>query len=287
VDEGPDEAAPEAPVFVLLHGNYTWSFLFRNLIGRLKPKCRVVAPDMIGFGLSDKPVSPAYHTLRQHLSNFVRVIEALELRDVTLVLHGWGGPIGLAYAAANPRNVSGLVLVNTWSGLPPRTRRPRWPLGLRIAAWGRAGQWLDAWLNLSINSAFGSWARRPVRDMALEAYAYPFYHRASRAAIAALSRMFAQPDQTTIETSQEITAGLGNITAPAHILCGAQDPVFGKLPAYWLRDQLKRSREPVFLSEVGHYLPEEAPDILAETVLRTQQPGTSRQAKERLFKILP
>jgi haloalkane dehalogenase len=283
VDEGP----AEAPVFVLLHGNYTWSFLFRDLIGRLRSRYRVVAPDMIGFGLSGKPESAAYHTLRRHVLNFTCLLEALEFRRVTLVLHGWGGPIGLAYAGAHPQNVNALVLANTWGGIRRGARNFRQPLGLRLAQWGRAGRRLDTWFNLSLRSAFASFVRQPVRDLVLEAYTYPFRHRASRAAIVAWSRMFRQPDEETIGCLQEIEAGLKNITVPADILSGAHDSLLGKLPAYLLRDALKQARHPVFWEKSGHFLPEEAPEVLAETVLRSQQPSEKSAAKDRLFKILP
>lgn len=289
VDEGPDETEPErsAPVFLLLHGNYTWSFLYRDLIGRLRQRHRVVAPDMIGFGLSEKPESTAYHSLRRHISNLTALVEALDLRDMVLVLHGWGGPIGLAYAGSHSQNVSRLVLVNTWSEIPPRGKGSKTPLHLRLAEWGRAGQWLDSWFNLSMHSVFASHAGHAVRDLALEGYTYPFHHRASPAAITAFSRMFVQPDKATVETSFEIEEGLGRITAPADILCGAQDHLLSKLPGYWLRDRLKHAREPRF-SEVGHFLPEEAPEVLAETVLRPQQATLPKEkAKDRLFEILP
>ena len=287
VDEAPAETAPGIPTFVLLHGNYTWSFLFRDLIGRLQQTCRVVAPDMIGFGLSEKPDAEAYHTLQQHVSNFTCLVDALELRDITLVLHGWGGPIGLAYACAQPQNVKALVLTNTWAGIPPAIKTSRQPLGSRIAEWGRVGRRLDDWFNLSLHSAFAARSHRPVRDMALEAYSYPFHHHASRAAIRAWSRMFAQPDEETLNALKGVETGLSRITAPVDLLYGSEDSLLSKLPAYMLRDSLKHAKEPVFLNETGHFLPEEAPEALADFVLRTQQRGRPKHEKERMFRILP
>jgi pimeloyl-ACP methyl ester carboxylesterase len=286
VDEGPDEGSSEAPAFVLLHGNPTWSFLYRDLIPRLRSKYRVVAPDAIGFGLSDKPDSAAYHSLGQHISNFGRLIEALDLQNFSLVVNGWGGPVGLGYAVAHPQNISRLVLVNTWAAnLNPR-RNKRLPLGMRIAARGRVGQWLDSLLNLSMHSVFSSRTHSPIGDMAFEAYSYPFRQHASRAAIAAFSRMFFEPDRETVAKLAEIEAGLTNIAAPADILWGTSDPVLGKLPVYLLRDGLKNSREPVFVPEVSHYLPEEAPEVLAQTVLRGAEPKCCGKTDTGLFKIL-
>jgi haloalkane dehalogenase len=282
VDEGPAEA-PAAPVFVLLHGNPTWSFLYRNLIQRLRSKYRVLAPDHVGFGLSSKPGSPAYHTLDQHIANFTRWVEALDLRQVTLVMNGWGGPIGLGYAVAHPENVARLVLANALTGQAPLSRRMRLPLGLRVARAGRIGAWLDSLLNLSMHSIFASRMHRRLADLPFEGYCYPFRDQASRHAVSAFMEMYLRPDRNTSERLAEIFARLKNVTAPADIVWGARDPLLTKLHAYLLRDQLPNAREPIFVADASHYLPEEASDTLAEVVLR----GAERAGGgESLFKIL-
>jgi haloalkane dehalogenase len=286
VDAGPAQTAAAAPVAVLLHGNPTWSFLYRDLIQRLRSKYRVVAPDMVGFGLSDKPDFPAYHSLEQHVSNLTRLIETLELRNLVLVMNGWGGPVGLAYAVAHPENVHRLVLTNTWGANLP-ARKPRFqPLGIRVACSGRLGRALDSWLNLAMHSTFSSRMYRTIGDLALEAYSYPFRQGTSRSAISSFSQMFFNPDLATIAKLDQIQKDLAKIAAPADILCGAQDPVLGKLPAYLLRDDLKHAAEPVFLPEISHYLPEEAPNVLAETVLRGMEPKSAPRTGRNLFKIL-
>lgn len=101
-----------API-VMVHGNPTWSFLYRHLIKQLSPHYRCVAPDHIGFGLSDKPVDWAYLP-HQHTENLTALIDHLGLKDITLVVQDWGGPTGLAYAIAHPENVRRLVILNTW-----------------------------------------------------------------------------------------------------------------------------------------------------------------------------
>jgi haloalkane dehalogenase len=106
-----DEGAGDVVLFV--HGNPSWSFEHRRLIGRLSARFRCVAPDHIGFGLSDKPYDVSY--LPQfHAANLARFIEALGLKDITLVVHDWGGPIGLAYALDHPGNVKRLIAYNSW-----------------------------------------------------------------------------------------------------------------------------------------------------------------------------
>jgi haloalkane dehalogenase len=282
VDEGPAEA-PAAPVFVLLHGNPTWSFLYRDLVQRLRSKYRVLAPDHVGFGLSSKPESPAYHTLDRHIANFSRWVEALDLRHVTLVMNGWGGPIGLGYAVAHPENVARLVLANVLTGQVPMARRMRLPLGLRVARAGRIGAWLDSLLNLSMHSIFASRMHHRLADLPFEGYCYPFREQASRQAVPAFLEMYLHPDRSTRERLAEIFAGLKNVTAPADIIWGARDPLLTKLHAYLLRDQLPSAREPIFVTDAAHYLPEEAGDTLAEVVLR----GAERSSGgESLFKII-
>jgi len=107
VDEGTGE-----PV-VMVHGNPTWSFIYRHLIRQLAPEYRCVAMDHIGFGLSDKPPNWSYRP-RDHADNLVALIEALDLTDITLVVQDWGGPIGLSYAVDHPENVKRLVILNSW-----------------------------------------------------------------------------------------------------------------------------------------------------------------------------
>lgn len=107
VDEG------RGPVVVLVHGTPTWSFLYRGLIRELSADYRVIAPDHLGFGLSDKPRDAPYRP-EDHARNLAALIEHLELGDVTLIVHDFGGPIGLSYAVSRPENVRATVLFNTW-----------------------------------------------------------------------------------------------------------------------------------------------------------------------------
>lgn len=107
VDEGDGE------VLLFVHGNPSWSFEYRHLIKGLRSRYRCVAPDHIGFGLSDKPTGPSY--LPQfHAENMEEFISALDLTNITLVMQDWGGPIGLAYALRHPENVKRIVIANSW-----------------------------------------------------------------------------------------------------------------------------------------------------------------------------
>ena len=107
---------------LMCHGNPTWSFLYRNVIHALRDRFRCVAIDMPGFGLSDRPLGYGY-TPAEQAAVVGQLIGALDLRDLIVMGHDWGGPIGLAAACADPQRVSGLVLGNTWFW--PSDRRAR------------------------------------------------------------------------------------------------------------------------------------------------------------------
>jgi pimeloyl-ACP methyl ester carboxylesterase len=107
VDEG------EGPPVVLVHGTPVWSFLYRDLIKALSKTHRCIAPDNLGFGLSDKPAGFSYLPQDQ-ARNLAEFIDRLGLHDITLVVHDFGGPIGLSYAVERPENISRLVIFNTW-----------------------------------------------------------------------------------------------------------------------------------------------------------------------------
>lgn len=106
-----DEGSGRPLVFV--HGNPTWSFMYRHLIKGLSDSYRCIALDNLGYGLSDKPKKHSYLPA-DHAANLAAFIEALELENITLVLHDWGGPIGMNYAVNNPHNIDSLILMNTW-----------------------------------------------------------------------------------------------------------------------------------------------------------------------------
>lgn len=111
VDVGPKEG----PVALLMHGMPTWSFLNRRLIARLVAAgWRCIAADHLGFGRSDKPTADSWYSIARHCEAHRRLIEALDLRGVTLFCQDWGGPIGLAQAAEMPERFDRLVIMNTW-----------------------------------------------------------------------------------------------------------------------------------------------------------------------------
>ncbi len=129
LDEGPREA----PALIMLHGNPTWSFYYRNLIKGLAGRHRVIAPDHLGCGLSDKPQDYAY-TLDHHIENLSALVDHLELRSATFVLHDWGGAIGMGLAVRRPELAERFVIFNTAAF--PADKMP-WAIGLcRVPVFG-------------------------------------------------------------------------------------------------------------------------------------------------------
>jgi cis-3-alkyl-4-acyloxetan-2-one decarboxylase len=107
-----DEGDKSAPVLLMLHGNPTWSFYYRELVRAFRGKYRVIAVDHLGCGLSDKPQDWDY-TLANHIANIVSLVERLELRNITLIVHDWGGAIGMGAAVQMPERFSRFVVFNT------------------------------------------------------------------------------------------------------------------------------------------------------------------------------
>lgn len=124
IDEGHGE-----PV-ILLHGNPSWSFMYRTLINALRSDYRVIAPDHMGCGLSDKPGSDKYsYSLEQRIVDLEQLLDNLGIStDITLVMHDWGGPIGMGYAGRHVQAINRLVVLNTAAFLPPGGKRFHWSL---------------------------------------------------------------------------------------------------------------------------------------------------------------
>lgn len=126
VDAGPKDG----PVALLLHGMPTWSYLNRHIIARLvEAGYRCIAPDHIGFGRSDKVIVDGWYSIARHTRAMAHLIAELDLRDVTLFVQDWGGPIGLAQAAETPERFARLVIMNTWLHTPDYDYAPalrRW-----------------------------------------------------------------------------------------------------------------------------------------------------------------
>ena len=123
LDEGGGE------VVVAVHGNPTWSFYYRDLVNDLRNHFRVVVPDHMGCGLSDKPSDDDYdYTLSRRIDDFATLMDDLDLTGINLVVHDWGGMIGLGWAVRNPERIKRLVILNTAAFHLPKTKPFPWQL---------------------------------------------------------------------------------------------------------------------------------------------------------------
>ena len=169
LDEGQGE-----PV-IMLHGNPSWSFYYRHLVRELRNDFRVIAPDHIGCGLSDKPADSQYsYTLAQRVADLDAFLSHLDLSsNITLVLHDWGGMIGMAWAAARQNRVARLVLMNTAAfHLPPAKKLP---LALKICRETQFGAFLVQGLNLfARGAAFVGCQRQRMPAELRKAYCAPY-----------------------------------------------------------------------------------------------------------------
>jgi haloalkane dehalogenase len=246
VDEG--QGSP----IVMVHGTPTWSFLYRHLIRELKGRYRCVAPDHLGFGLSDRPRSWSYRPEDQ-AHTLARLIDSLALKDLTLVVHDYGGPIGLAYALDRPDTVRRLVLFNTWMWSFAGERRIE-RVG-RILG-GRLGRFLYERLGFSVRVMLRhaiADRRRYSREIerhylrALDGYATWVYAREMLGSSAWYDALWQRRDRIA--------------RIPALLIWGMKDPAFGRYLPRW-RQVFERA-EVVELPDCGHAPPEErAPESL-------------------------
>ncbi len=251
------------PVF-MLHGNPTWGFLYRKVALALKGEpLRVIMPDLIGLGWSDKPRDLSMHTIRNHSTWIGDLIDRMDLRGMVFVGQDWGGPIGLHALVPRRDRLAGMVLMNTVAG-PPRPGFTPTPFH-RLSQMPLVSDLLFRGFGFpqrGMNFAQGD--KRSIRGNVARAYAEPLRGLANNAAPLALARMV--PDtlnHPSCTALKEVEALVSSWKGPAAIVWGDRDPVLGRT-----RSRMERllPQAPVTRTEAGHFLQEEAPDAIAEAV---------------------
>jgi haloalkane dehalogenase len=249
-----------API-VFLHGNPTSARLYRHLLRDLAPDYRCIAPDYLGFGRSAAPESFSYRP-PAHATLVETLLRTLGVSDVTLVLHDWGGPIGLAYALRHPETIRRLILMNTWAW--PLTHRPLLRAASRLLATplGRiAVERFNAFAHLVMPATTGS--ARPLRPDWIQAYAAALDTPTRRFACWAFARALRGETQwlRALWTRRERLRD-----CPALLCWGMDDPAFGheRCLQRWQRlfEDVHVRRFPA----TGHYVPEEKGPALLEPV---------------------
>ncbi|MCH9684712.1 MAG: alpha/beta fold hydrolase [Deltaproteobacteria bacterium] len=264
-----DEGERDAPVVLMLHGNPTWSFYWRRLIKALSPTHRVIAPDHIGCGKSDKPGDDDYtYQLGRRITDIERLVEHLGLRDVNLMVHDWGGMIGMGWAHRHPQLVSRLVLLNTAAFGLPATKRM--PASLWLARNTRVGAVLVRGLNAFARGATRLCVtRRPLTAEVREALIAPYDSWNNRRAVLRFVQDIPlRATDPSFEILDEVGQQLGQFDdRPVMICWGDRDFVFDE---HFLRvwEQKLPHADVHRFADSGHYVLEDAGEEIEPLVMK-------------------
>ena len=248
LDEG------DGPPILMLHGQPNWSYLYRNFVPPLvKAGYRCIAPDYIGFGKSDKVVEDEWYMIERHIESIRSLLDALDLQDIRIVVHDWGGPIGLRQVADMPDRFSRLFILNTWlhhmdmqytDGLRDyRAGSVKYPPGTGDISIDDGDQNLAGWLPPFPDASYKAGPRR-----------FPWLHP------------YAQPVEGNAVDQNRCFEALNRWDKPAHVIFGERDDTF--LPE-WGRKWAGLFKDGTFDAvPSGHYPQEECPDLVVELMLR-------------------
>jgi len=252
VDEG------DGPPVLLLHGEPTWAYLYRKMIPPLVAGgLRCVAPDYFGFGRSDKPTDRGWYTYDAHYAAIERFADELDLRDTTLVVQDWGGPIGFRLAVERPRRIARLVVLNT--GIGARAPNEDW---LRFQAFvRRVGTDIVAGQLIRISLV------QPVDDAVIAAYDAPFPTPESKTGIVMFPELVpTSSDHPSAAAMLDVRDRLRTWDAPALVLFSDSDPIFSRAAAERMAGLLPNAELAPPVEGAGHFLQEDRGERVAADV---------------------
>ncbi|MCH7873017.1 MAG: alpha/beta fold hydrolase [Planctomycetes bacterium] len=279
LDEG------SGPPLLMLHGNPTWSFYFRDLVKGLRDQYRVIVPDHIGCGLSDKPRQYPY-TLSTHIDNVERLVDHLGLASVTLMVHDWGGPIGFGWAVRHPNLVSALTVFNTAAFLdgtmPTSPGAPgALPVRIRVSGWPVLGTIAVLWFNAFARAATRMAVHKHER-MTTEVrrgYLLPYDTPDHRIAVLCFVRDIPfTPRVPSYRVFEEIESGLAQFRdRPMTIFWGMRDFCFTpKFLSEWVRRFPGATVHRY--DDAGHYVIEDAHERIVPILRQFLSRGTPTTA---------
>ncbi|MWC29179.1 alpha/beta fold hydrolase [Paenibacillus sp. MMS18-CY102] len=255
VDEG------QGPTVLLLHGNPTWSYLYRNVMKELRGDYRLIAPDYPGFGMSKAPSGYRF-TPQEHSEAIQDLIRRLNLKDLIMVVQDWGGPIGLNYAVQHRENLRGIVVMNTWAW--PATLLPMKLFSIVMGGWP-FGYWLQTQRNFFAKAIVphGIHHAENITDRLRKAYTNPFPTPKSRIPTWVFPRSIrkARAWLANIESKLPSLSGL-----PAQILWGTQDSAGFPLAQMEKWQRALPLNETEILEDASHYVQEDRPDRVASAI---------------------
>jgi len=257
VDEGPASASP----VLLLHGEPSWSFLYRKMMPVLTAAGhRVVAPDLVGFGRSDKPAAREDYTYQRHVDWMRAVVDGLDLRDVTLVCQDWGGLIGLRLVAEQPERFARVVVANT--ALPTGDQ----PAGEAFLAWRRFSQEVP---DFPVGRIIAGGVQTALAPEVVAAYDAPFPEERYKAG----ARQFPvlvpiTPDDPAAAANRAAWDALGRFEKPFLTAFSDEDPITrGGAAVFQERVPGARGQAHTTIAGAGHFLQEDAGEQLAGVVV--------------------
>jgi haloalkane dehalogenase len=254
LDEGSGE-----PV-LLLHGEPTWSFLYRKVIPLVAGIARVLAPDYFGFGRSDKPVERDWYTYDSHYASIERFVDDLDLRGLTIVVHDWGGPIGLRLAVERSDRVARLVITNTglYAGRPPSDEWLRFrDFVRRVGTELRPGQLVQITCvtELADDAVAGYDAPHPVPESKTGLVMFP-------------ELVPTEPQHPSAVPMLRVREALREWRKPALVIFSDSDPIFSPRVAERFTELIPGGELGEPLAGAGHFLQEDAGEELGERIAR-------------------
>ena len=253
IDEGT------GPILLLLHGNPTWSFLYRHIVRQLSPYFRCIALDYPGFGLSK--ARPGYAFLpREHSDVLERFVDHLGLKDLRIMVQDWGGPIGLGFAGRRPDLIHSIILGNTFAWPAQRSKG--------MAAFAKVVGSRPARFMITRYNTLAKWLipagiNRKLTEPEMQAYMGPFTTPASRLPM----WIFAHQILASAEYLGEVEAGLLALKdRPALIVWGEADGAFGASDRLRLQEHFPNHRV-CLLAGAKHFIQENAPDEICAAVM--------------------
>lgn len=251
------------PVF-LMHGNPTWSFIYRNIISGLNSESfRCIAPDLVGLGFSSKPGDPTFHTLENHQRIISKFLAETIHEDFIFVGQDWGGPIGLLASMNSTHHMKGMVLMNTMIRPPKKDFRPtffhsfsRMPIISDVTF--RVFQFPQRYLH-RVQGDPGS-----ISGVVKKAYIYPLRKFSENKAPLMLARMvpnsFEHPSISLLKKTQAFAS---TFRGPVSLVWGKKDPILGRLAS---AHQQIMPHATLQLTEGGHFIQEEYPELISKEI---------------------
>ena len=255
-----EDTGGDGPPVWFLHGEPTWSFLWRKVIPPVQEAgFRCIAPDMAGFGRSDKPTDLAWYSYDRHTEVMTGLLEQLDLRGATMVVHDWGGPVGMRLFVEHPDRFDRLVAMDTgvFTGHQPMSE-----------AWHAFRDFVERTEDLPISMLVRNAVARGMDDETAARYDEPFPDPASKAGARAFPLMIPlTPDAPGAEAGQRVLDALKADERPKLVLWADKDPVL-KLETGRRFAGVIGAPEPIVIEDAGHFLQEDAGEVIGGHIAR-------------------